>query len=152
MWFVPEDEGNRLTPWQFHSECQAQDVLILADVRRPADLSLFSCRGNKVSSEWRYGVCLNWEVLPRSLRRILWKPKKAGKKKWQPWHEDIWLQQQYHQSTMCRLLSVWKHAWKERQRQIMGQCFKWPSAKEEKTMITLYKRQFYITAKSLSCH
>lgn len=27
------------------------------------------------------GVCLNREVLPRSFRGILWKPKKAGKKK-----------------------------------------------------------------------
>ena len=115
----------------------------VADLWSPADLSLFSCRSNKDSSEWRCWVCLNWDVLPRSFRRILWKPKKAWKKKWQPWLEDVWLQQQHHQSTTCRLLSVWEHAWEERQTQIMGQCFKWLRAKEKETMINLYISQIY---------
>ena len=45
------------------------------------------------------------------------------------------------------------HTWKERPRQIMGQCFGWPSAKEEETMTALYIGQFYnIKAKSLYRH
>jgi hypothetical protein len=50
--------------------------------RRIADNSTFSCRSNKVSPEWRYGVRINREVLSGFCRRVLWKPKKAWKKKW----------------------------------------------------------------------